>query len=173
MALTLFVCMGAIFLKKTDSSLIVGKMKMVFITGAGTLTRGRLHPGAWVEVEVDLPPGEYQLRVELGSALMDNNVNDAMTARVAARATRNLGQTADGELIRQQIASLLRRATSRVPSQRQVSALLSVLDKSAARAKLRRPGFVTKATTVRFGGFGRMSILKVTNIGSAMEMQRA
>lgn len=101
----------------------------------------RLHPGAWVEVEVDLPPGEYQLRVELGSALMDNNVNDAMTARVAARATRNLGQTADGKLIRQQIASLLRRATSRVPSQRQVSALLSVLDKSAARAKAQTPWF--------------------------------
>ena len=100
-----------------------------------------MHPGAWVEVEVDLPPGEYQLRVELGSALMDNNVNDAMTARVAARATRNLGQTADGKLIRQQIASLLRRATSRVPSQRQVSALLSVLDKSAARAKAQTPWF--------------------------------
>ena len=42
---------------------------------------------------------------------------------------------------KRKIASLLRRATSRVPSQRQVSALLSVLDKSAARAKAQTPWF--------------------------------
>lgn len=101
----------------------------------------RLHPGAWVEVEVDLPPGAYDLRVELGSSLMDNNVNSAMTARVAVRATRNLGQTADGKLIRQQIASLLRRATSRAPLQREVSSLLSVLSNSAAHAKAQTPWF--------------------------------
>ena len=101
----------------------------------------RLHPGAWVEVEVDLPPGDYDLRVEIGSALLDNNVNSAMTARVAARATRNLGQTADGKLIRQQIGSLLRRATSRAPSQREIGSLLSVLSNSAARAKAQTPWF--------------------------------
>ena len=101
----------------------------------------RLHPGAWVEVEVDLPPGDYDLRVEIGSALLDNNVNNAMTARVAARATRNLGQTADGKLIRQQIGSLLRRATSRAPSQREIGSLLSVLSNSAARAKAQTPWF--------------------------------
>lgn len=101
----------------------------------------RLHPGAWVEVEVDLPPGDYDLRIEIGSALLDNNVNAAMTARVAARATRNLGQTADGKLIRQQIGSLLRRSTSRTPSQREIGSLLSVLNNSAARAKAQTPWF--------------------------------
>ena len=101
----------------------------------------RLHPGAWVEVEVDLPPGEYQLRVELGSALMANNVNREMTARVAARATRNLGQTKDGQLIRREIASLLTRATNRTPSFNDVTSLLYLLAQSAARAKAKTPWF--------------------------------
>ena len=79
--------------------------------------------------------------MELGSALMDNNVNREMTARVAARATRNLGQTKDGQLIRREIASLLTRATNRTPSFNDVTSLLYLLAQSAARAKAKTPWF--------------------------------
>ena len=101
----------------------------------------RLHPGAWVEVEFDVPSGDYELRIELGTSLLSNNVNEAMTALVAARATRNLGQTADGKVIRKKIASLLRRATSRSPSTKEVTSLLSLLTHSAAQAKAETPWF--------------------------------
>ena len=101
----------------------------------------RLHSGAWVEVEVEVPPGEYELRVELGTSLMMNNINDSMTARLGARATRNLGQTADGKIIKQQISSILRRATSRTPSRHEVSNLFSLLSDSAAQAKAETPWF--------------------------------
>ena len=128
-----------------------------------------LHPGAWVEVEVDLPR-EYQLRVELGSALMDNNVNREMTARVAARATRNLGQTKDGQLIRREIASLLTRATNRTPSFNDVTSLLYLLAQSAARAKAKTPWF--RDEIVRCGGSGLKSILNTMSTGIDMAMRK-
>ncbi len=101
----------------------------------------RLHPGAWVEVEVDLPAGDYELDIELASSLKENNINESMTVKVSARATRNLGQTIHGKQIRQQIATILRRATSRTPSAREVSELLSMLGRSATRAKSETPWF--------------------------------
>jgi hypothetical protein len=101
----------------------------------------RLHPGAWVEVEVDLPAGEYELDIELASTLRDNNINESMAVNVSARATRNLGQTLHGKQIRQQIAAILRKATSRTPEPREVTSLLTMLSQSAARAKSESPWF--------------------------------
>jgi hypothetical protein len=64
-----------------------------------------------------------------------------MAVNVSARATRNLGQTLHGKQIRQQIAAILRKATSRTPEPREVTSLLTMLSQSAARAKSESPWF--------------------------------
>ena len=101
----------------------------------------RLHSGAWVEVEVDLPAGQYEIEVELATALRENNINTVMTARAAVRATRNLAQTEDGQRVAEQIDAILQRANSRAPTQAEVSALFSLLVNSASRARASSSSF--------------------------------
>ena len=101
----------------------------------------RMHPGAWVEVSVDLPAGDYTLAIELGTALLENNKKDAMTAMVSALALENQHKTESGKDIRQQIAGILRRATSREPAYQEVTAMMTLLKNSAADAKKRTPWY--------------------------------
>jgi len=101
----------------------------------------RMHSGAWVEVSVDLPAGEYTLAIELGTAMLENNKNDAMTAMVSARALQNQHKTESGKAVRQQIADILRRTTSRQPASQEVTAMMNLLKKSASDAKERTPWY--------------------------------
>ena len=101
----------------------------------------RMHSGAWVEVSVDLPAGDYMLTIELGTALLENNKKDAMTAMVSALALENHHKTESGKNIRQQIADILRRATSRQPAYQEVTAMMTLLKNSAAEAKQRTPWY--------------------------------
>ena len=101
----------------------------------------RMHPGAWVEIPVDLPAGEFLLTVELGSALRENNRNDAMQAKVAAYAIQNWGKAESTKKLRRQIADILRRATSQTPTPVEVSRLLTLLERSASAARKRTPWY--------------------------------
>ena len=94
-----------------------------------------------MEVEVDLPAGQYEIEVELATALRENNINTVMTARAAVRATRNLAQTEDGQRVAEQIDAILQRANSRAPTQAEVSALFSLLVNSASRARASSSSF--------------------------------
>ena len=89
----------------------------------------RMHSGAWVEVSVDLPAGDYMLTIELGTALLENNKKDAMTAMVSARALQNQHKTESGKAVRQQIADILRRTTSRQPASQEVAAMMNLSEK--------------------------------------------
>ena len=100
-----------------------------------------MHSGAWVEVAVDLPAGDYTLAIELGTALLENNKKDAMTAMVSALAQENQHKTESGKNIRHQIADIMRRATSRQPAHQEVTAMMTLLRNSAADAKKRTPWY--------------------------------
>jgi len=71
----------------------------------------RLHSGAWVEVQTDAAPGNYRLEIDLGTALLENNVNDAMSAGATVRATRNIGKTESGKLAHHQVKDIMQAAT--------------------------------------------------------------
>ena len=94
----------------------------------------RMHGGAWVEFTTRLAPGEYQLEAELGTSLLSNNVNDAMSARIVISATENVDETDSGRLFRQQIATLLEQALARPASDATVAQLMGVLMESAGDA---------------------------------------
>lgn len=101
----------------------------------------RMHPGAWVEIEVDVDAGEYTVEVELATSLLRNNVNDAMTAHLIATATKNIGQTASGRAIREQISDIVRDAFHRTPADAEVDSMLNQLVASAENAKSRTSWF--------------------------------
>ena len=94
----------------------------------------RMHGGAWVEFTTRLAPGEYQLEAELGTSLLSNNVNDAMSARIVISAMENVDETDSGRLFRQQIATLLEQALARPASDATVAQLMGVLMDSAGDA---------------------------------------
>jgi hypothetical protein len=97
----------------------------------------RMHSGAWVEIETDLGAGDYEVKVELGSSLMRNNANDAMTSSVSATATKNIGQTASGKAVRRQISDIVRNAYHRSPVNAEIQAMLNQLLASSVDAKSR------------------------------------
>ncbi len=104
----------------------------------------RFHPGSWAELEVQLPAGSYEVEVWFGTALLENNVNEAMSVKTSLRATRNLGQTRGGEVMRQQIGDLLKAATNRDPSPAEVTSLLWVLEYSSQQARKTTPWFLDR-----------------------------
>ena len=101
----------------------------------------RMHPGAWVEIETDLGAGDYEVKVELGSSLMSNNVNDEMTAGLSATATKNIGQTASGKAARRQISDIVSNAFHRSPTNAEIQTMLNQLTASATGAKNRTSWF--------------------------------
>ena len=101
----------------------------------------RMHPGAWVEIETDLGAGDYEVKVELGSSLMRNNVNDEMTAGLSATATKNIGQTASGKAARRQISDIVSNAFHRSPTNAEIQTMLNQLTASAMGAKNRTSWF--------------------------------
>jgi hypothetical protein len=101
----------------------------------------RMHSGAWVEIETDLGAGNYEVKVELGTSLMRNNVNDEMTFGLSAMATKNIGQTASGRAARRQISDIISNAFHRTPTSTEVQAMLNQLIGSAKGAKSRTSWF--------------------------------
>ena len=69
-----------------------------------------MHRRAWVEFELDLPPGEYTLVFKLGTWLGENYGRDAMQVAVSLRATENIANTASAKAIEKEINALLMRA---------------------------------------------------------------
>ena len=67
----------------------------------------------WLAFEVDLPKGDYEVHVKLGTQLLENNVNDRMNASISLRALENTDQTESMSKVREQVRSLFLKATSR------------------------------------------------------------
>ena len=67
----------------------------------------------WLAFEVDLPKGDYEVHVKLGTQLWENNVNDRMNASISLRALENTDQTESMSKVREQVRSLFLKATSR------------------------------------------------------------
>ena len=64
-----------------------------------------------MEVQADADPGNYRLEIDLGTALLENNVNDAMSAGATVRATRNIGRTESGKHAHDQVKDIIQAAT--------------------------------------------------------------
>ena len=75
----------------------------------------RLHPGAWVELQANVAPGDYRIELDLGTALLENNVNDAMSVVATVRATQNFGNTESGISAHRQVKDILQAATHERP----------------------------------------------------------
>ena len=67
----------------------------------------------WVAFEVDLPKGDYDVHVQLGTQLWENNVNDSMNASISLRALENIDQTESTLKVKEQVRSLFLKATNR------------------------------------------------------------
>ena len=102
-----------------------------------------LHENAWVEFSFDLTPWDYEVRLFLGTQILDNNVNDAMLADVTLLATDSVEQTAAYQAIKAQIVDLLLRATHRQPSDEEVTAMMTAVITSAADAAQRASSFTS------------------------------
>ena len=104
-----------------------------------------LHENAWVEFSFDLLPGTYEIKLFLGTQLFENNVNDAMVAEVSLTATDNFEDTAAGQAIKAQIASIFLRATHQEPSEDQLNSMMAAVTSAAAEAAQRNSWFNSSA----------------------------
>ena len=93
-----------------------------------------LHENAWVELLLDLPAGNYEVELTLATALLENNINDAMIVNVNALALENTKETEAAQQVRRQMISLLHNATTREPTDQQVDMLIEMLNAHAEEA---------------------------------------
>ena len=100
-----------------------------------------LHENAWVEFSFDLTPRDYEVRLFLGTQMLENHVNDAMLAEIALVATDNIDQTAAAQAMKAQIADLLWKATHRPPSDEEITSMMATVTASAAEAAQRGSWF--------------------------------
>ena len=101
----------------------------------------RMHSEAWVEFTATLSPGEYEVVVRLGTALLDNNVNEAMQVRVTANATENIEDTLSGQAFHQQLEALVERAFQREPLEGEIEQMLSIVTEVSSAASDRGSWF--------------------------------
>ena len=102
----------------------------------------RMHPQAWVAFSLDLNPGDYQVEVRLGTALLSNNANDAMGSRVKVTALESIADTDSGRQFSDRISALLTRAIHRSPTEAEVSGMLDTLVLAAEDAYQRGNWFM-------------------------------
>jgi hypothetical protein len=100
-----------------------------------------LHENAWVEFSFDLTPWDYEVRLFLGTQMLENNINDAMLAEINLLATDGVEQTPAAQAIKAQIVDLLLQATHRQPSDEEIASMMSVVITSAANAAQRGSWF--------------------------------
>ena len=74
------------------------------------------------------------MEVRLGTALLDNNVNEAMRVRVTANATENIEDTLSGQAFHQQLETLVERAFQREPMEGEIEQMLSVVTEVSSAA---------------------------------------
>jgi hypothetical protein len=96
-----------------------------------------LHENAWVEFSFDLTPWDYEVRLFLGTQMLENHVNDAMLAEIALVATDNVDQTAAAKAMKAQIVDLLWQATHRRPSDEEITSMMATVMESATEAAQR------------------------------------
>jgi hypothetical protein len=96
-----------------------------------------LHENAWVEFSFDLLPGNYEIKLFLGTQLFENHVNDEMIAAVSLTATANFEETPAGQVIKSQIASIFLKATHRRPSEDELNSMMAAVTGAAAEAAQR------------------------------------
>ena len=101
----------------------------------------RLHPGAWVEIEPRLEPGDYQIEIRLGTSLLENNILEAMQARVTATALDNLDQTQSWKKFDSSVRDLISRALVRPPTDQDTTRFIDLLVQSASAARDRGDWF--------------------------------
>ena len=103
----------------------------------GEVRNGRewsMHETAWVEFVLDLPAGDYTLIFQLGTVLLENNINDAMLVRAALRAIDNIALTPSAKAFASQINTLLMQATHREASNAEMDELVATILSSATDA---------------------------------------
>lgn len=100
-----------------------------------------MHEGAWLEFSTTLAPGDYQVEVQLGTVLLENNINDSMQVRVTVTATENIEQTASHSHALRQIESLVVNALQRPATEAEIRTMLSVVMETAADARQRSDSF--------------------------------
>ena len=100
-----------------------------------------LHETAWVEFSFDLTPWDYEVRLFLGTQMLENHVNDAMLAAITLVATDSVEQTPAAQAIKAQIVDLLLRARHRQPSDEEITSMMATVMESAANAAERGPWF--------------------------------
>ena len=93
-----------------------------------------MHETAWVEFVLDLPAGDYTLIFQLGTVLLENNINDAMLVRAALRAIDNIALTPSAKAFASQINTLLMQATHREASNAEMDELVATILSSATDA---------------------------------------
>ena len=95
--------------QRQASAQIVGQMRRADHIGEAmkTLEEGGDCTGAWVRCR-RCRPGNYCLEIDLGTALLENNVNDAMSTGATVRATRNIGRTESGKHAHDQVKESFR-----------------------------------------------------------------
>ena len=101
-----------------------------------------LHEQAWVEFSFDLLPGNYEVKLFLGTQLFENHVKDAMVAAISLTATENFEETPAGQAIKSQIASIFLKAAHRRPSQDQLNSMMAAVTGAAAEAAQRNDWFI-------------------------------
>ena len=93
-----------------------------------------MHSNAWVEVETTLPPGNYDVEVRLATALLENNVKEAMRVRLSVAATENIDQTASWGGFAEQVQRLASRALNRQLSDDEIRQMVALVDESSRTA---------------------------------------
>ena len=94
-----------------------------------------MHENAWIEIQVDLAEGEYDVELALATSLKNNNVNESMLAKISIEALDNWSQTDSSIAIKNQVRSLILRATNRGPVDGELGRALKALAAEAANAR--------------------------------------
>ena len=69
--------------------------------------------GSLLEFEVPLGSGEYEIEIQLATALIENNVNENLAVRISLYATDNFEETSSPALIKNTISQLITTMTNR------------------------------------------------------------
>ena len=96
----------------------------------------RMHEQAWLEFLINLPAGKYEVQAYVGTSLLDNNINDQMTARISLHATENLERTQSGQAMVKQIRELVLDATNRGVGEDEAVGLMNVIVEHAKEQSL-------------------------------------
>ena len=99
-----------------------------------------------MEVQADIAPGNYRVEIDLGTALLENNVNDAMSAGATVRATRNIGKTESGILAHDQVKDIIQAATHVRPGDVEAFHMWHSVMQNAHQARERGAWFVERGS---------------------------